>query len=124
MWVVTHCPESYALRMKMAEFRTVRLIGTLLDATLVLSGCQKKGDAISSAEQTEKINGIAAPGISETKAIAEEGFIYGLPLVMSYAIMNAYSINRSSSSFTAPVNQIFNESRVYTSSRPRIASYI
>jgi hypothetical protein len=37
--------------MKMAEFRTVRLIGTLLGATLVLSGCQKKGDAISSAEQ-------------------------------------------------------------------------
>jgi hypothetical protein len=99
--------------MKMAEFRTVRLIGTLLGATLVLSGCQKKGDAISSAEQTEKINGIAAPGISETKAIAEEGFIYGLPLVMSY-IMNAYSINRSSSSFTAPINQILNEARVYT----------
>jgi hypothetical protein len=52
----------------MAEFRTVRLIGTLLGATLVLSGCQKKGDAISSAEQTEKINGIAAPGISENQS--------------------------------------------------------
>jgi Protein of unknown function (DUF1254) len=99
---------------EMAEFRTVRLIGTLLGATLVLSGCQKKGDAISSAEQTEKINGIAAPGISETKAIAKEGFIYGLPLVMSYAIMNAYSINRSSRSFTAPINQILDEARVYT----------
>jgi hypothetical protein len=24
------------------------------------------------------------PGISQTKAIAEEGFIYGLPLVMNY----------------------------------------
>ena len=27
------------------------------------------------------------PGIAETKAIAEEGFIYGLPIVMNYAVM-------------------------------------
>ena len=27
----------------------------------------------------------AAPGVEQTKAIAEEGFIYGLPIVMNYA---------------------------------------
>ncbi len=38
------------------------------------------------------------PGIIEAKAIAEEGFIYGLPIVMN----------------KAPFNQIKNEARVYT----------
>jgi len=57
-------------------------------ATTLLIGCEKKGDAISSAEQADKKAGIAAPGIAETKAIAEEAFIYGLPIVMNYAVMN------------------------------------
>jgi hypothetical protein len=30
----------------------------------------------------------AASGMEQTKAIAEEGFIYGLPMVMNYAVMN------------------------------------
>jgi len=51
---------------------------------------------------------------TETKAIAEEGFIYGLPIVMNYAVMYEYSVDRSSGQFKAPFNQIFNEHRVYT----------
>jgi hypothetical protein len=54
------------------------------------------------------------PSLTETEAIAEEGFIYGLPLVMNYSIMSAYSINRESGAFTAPFNEIKNEARVYT----------
>jgi hypothetical protein len=33
----------------------------------------------------------AAPGIAETEAIAEEGFVYGLPLVMNYAVMHEFA---------------------------------
>jgi hypothetical protein len=73
-----------------------------------------KTDAISQSENANKLTGAAAPGIRETKAIAEEGFIYGLPPVMAYAAMNAYSINRDSPAFTAPINEIHNEARVYT----------
>jgi hypothetical protein len=51
---------------------------------------------------------------AETKAIAEEGFIYGLPIVMNYAVMYEYSVNRDSSQFKAPFNQIHNEARVFT----------
>jgi hypothetical protein len=29
-------------------------------------------------------------GFAETKAIAEEEFIYGLPLVMNYAVMHEF----------------------------------
>jgi hypothetical protein len=51
---------------------------------------------------------------AETKAIAEEGFIYGLPIVMNYAVMYEYSVDKNSGQYKAPFNQIKNEARVYT----------
>ena len=74
------------------------------------SGCATKNDAVSQADKTEK----NAPGIAETKDIAEEGFIYGLPIVMNYAVMYAYSVDQNSGQFKAPFNQIKNEARVFT----------
>jgi hypothetical protein len=49
---------------------------------------------------------------AETKAIAEEGFIYGLPIVMNYAVMYEYAADRDSGQFKAPFNEIKNEPRV------------
>jgi len=74
----------------------------VLAATFVI-GCEKKS-----------ANEVAAPGIEETKAIAEEGFIYGLPIVMNYAVMYEYAVDRNSGQFKAPFNQINNEARVFT----------
>ena len=51
---------------------------------------------------------------AETKAIAEEGFIYGLPIVMNYAVMYEYAVDKGNPQFKAPFNQIKNEARVYT----------
>lgn len=92
---------------------TKRLLTAVLVFVVILgivAGCGKKEDAISKAEKTEKDR----PSIAETKAIAEEGFIYGLPIVMSYAIMYEYAVDRNSSQFKAPLNQILNEHRVFT----------
>lgn len=96
-------------------------IPILFTATLVSAitcvafvGCDKKDDPISSAKQTDEKEGIAAPSIEETKAIAEEGFIYGLPIVMNYAVMNEYAVNKDSGQFKAPFNHILNEPRVFT----------
>ncbi len=75
-----------------------------------LTGCSNKNDAISQAEKTDKDR----PSIAETKAIAEQGFIYGLPIVMNYAVMYAYAVDRSSGQFKAPFNHILNEARVFT----------
>lgn len=83
-------------------------------AVMALSGCEKKSDPVAQAERADKKSGLAAPGIAETKAIAEEGFIYGLPLVMNYAVMYEYSVDKSSGQFKAPFNQILNEARVFT----------
>jgi hypothetical protein len=51
---------------------------------------------------------------AETRAIVEEGYIYGLPIVMNYAVMYEYAVDRDSGQFKAPFNQINNEARVYT----------
>ena len=93
--------------------RAIALSTTLL-AGLQLTGCDKKGDAIDAAEKADKEAGIAAPSIAEVKAIAEEGFIYGLPIVMNYAVMNEYAVDKDSGQFKAPFNSIFNDAKVFT----------
>jgi hypothetical protein len=54
------------------------------------------------------------PSLLEAKDIAEEGFIYGLPLVMNYAVMQEFAVDKNSGQFKAPFNQIKNEHRVST----------
>jgi hypothetical protein len=51
---------------------------------------------------------------AETKAIAEEGFIYGLPIVMNYAVMYEFAVDSKGSQFKAPFNEINNLHRVMT----------
>ncbi|PNG25165.1 DUF1254 domain-containing protein [Methylocella silvestris] len=50
----------------------------------------------------------------EAKDIAEEGFVYGLPLVMNYAVMQEFAVDRNSGQFKAPFNQIYNMHHVAT----------
>ena len=50
----------------------------------------------------------------EARAIAEEGFIYGLPLVMNYAVMNEMAVDPDSGQFKAPFNKIDNADHVFT----------
>jgi len=75
----------------------------------LFAGCGKS-DSISQAAKMDATR----PGIAETKAIAEEGFIYGLPIVMNYAVMYQYAVDRNSGQFQAPFNHLFNEARVFT----------
>ncbi len=79
-------------------------------ATTLFTGCATKNDAIAQAEKTKKDR----PGIAETKAIAEQGFIYGLPLVMNYAVNYEFWVDKTSDQYKCPFNQIYNEARVFT----------
>src|SRR6478752_4359970 len=54
------------------------------------------------------------PRLLEAKDIAEEGFIYGLPLVMYYAVMQEFAVDRNSGQFKAPFNEIKNLNHVAT----------
>jgi len=46
--------------------------------------------------------------------IAEQGLIYGLPIVMNYGVMYEFAVDRSSSQFRAPFNRIANAHEVFT----------
>ena len=72
--------------------RTAVLVMLTIVMSALLAACVKSNDAISTAVKTEP----GRPTIAETKAIAEEGFIYGLPIVMNYAVMYEYAVDRDS----------------------------
>src|SRR5262245_41327173 len=92
----------------------MRTLTVFVALGLALAACEKKDDSITQAEKADAANGVAAPGIEETKQIAEEGFIYGLPIVMNYAVMYEYVVDKNSGQWKAPFNQIWNDHRVYT----------
>jgi hypothetical protein len=54
------------------------------------------------------------PDAARVRAIAEEAYIYGLPIVMNYAVMYSFSVDRNSPQFKAPFNRLHNEARVLT----------
>ncbi|WP_431014872.1 DUF1254 domain-containing protein [Bradyrhizobium pachyrhizi] len=54
------------------------------------------------------------PGFFKAKDIAEAGFIFGLPIVMNYGVMYEYAVDRNSSQFKAPFNNLKSEPRVFT----------
>ena len=93
--------------MKLKHFNTMSAI---VAVATMLAGCSNKSDPISQAEKGEK----NTPSIAEIKAIAEEGFIYGLPIVMNYAVMYDFCVDKDSGQYKGPFNQIANEARVFT----------
>src|SRR5262245_58917006 len=94
----------------MREPKNLRFLEALALAIALaaLSACASNKDAIAQAEAKRR------PGFTETKFVAEEGLIYGLPIVMNYAVVYNYFIDRSSGQWKAPFNEIYNEHRVYT----------
>src|SRR5947207_15908066 len=100
--------------MRTAPSTFLNFLMLLFAATTLVAGCGKKDDSVAQAEKKDAAKGVAAPSIAETKAIAEEGFIYGLLIVMNYAVMYEYAVDRNSGQFKAPFNEIKNEPRVYT----------
>jgi hypothetical protein len=93
------------MKFRKQKSLTATLVGILL--FLLIASCENSDNSTSKQEK-------AWPGIEETKTIAEEGFIYGLPIVMNYAVMYEYSVDKNSGQFKAPFNEIKNEARVFT----------
>jgi hypothetical protein len=93
-----------------------RLVTTALAATLALAvallaaGCGGKPDTISQAEKATGTHHSA----EQIKAISEEGFVYGLPIVMNYAVQYSFCVDKNSGQYKGPYNQIVNVARVFT----------
>ena len=58
----------------------------------------------------------AQPKVSPaaTRAIAEEAFLYGFPMIMNYGVMYAYAVDTNSGQYKAPFNQIYNTATCIT----------
>jgi len=69
---------------------------------------------VAASSQAGKALAQGRPGIVKAAEIAEAGFIYGLPLVMNYDVMNQFVIDKNSGQYKAPFNTIANEARVFT----------
>lgn len=82
-------------------------------AAVLVSGC-KQNDSVTQADKVDKINGVTVPSIEETKQIAHDGFLYGLPIVMNYTSMYELFIDPTSSQYKGPVGKLLNEARVFT----------
>jgi hypothetical protein len=100
--------KSGGARFLKGDYMSTRIssfLGLALTCALagsVIAGCGNKNSAVT------------PPTVEETKSIVEEGFIYGLPVMMNYAVMNEYAVDRNSGQFKAPFTQIKNEHRVFT----------
>ncbi|MFO0928419.1 MAG: DUF1254 domain-containing protein [Gemmataceae bacterium] len=57
---------------------------------------------------------LARPDRGEVKAIAEEAFVYGFPIVMNYGVIYESFIDRESSQYKCGFNQLYNTARVFT----------
>src|SRR5271155_563743 len=76
-------------------------------AAMAAIAVSKSGPALAQAN-------VALPAFVKPKDVAEEGFIYGLPIVMNYGVMHQFAIDRDSGQFKAPFNQIANAHSVFT----------
>ena len=54
------------------------------------------------------------PAKGEVKAIAEEAYIYGFPMVMNYGVVYEAFIDKTSSQYKCPFNQLYNTARLST----------
>ncbi len=77
---------------------------------LLIMGCGKKDAQPVDPKQVAS----TYPSSEEVKSLAEEAYIYGLPIVMNYVVMNEYVLNKNSGQYKAPFNTIHNENRVFT----------
>ncbi len=91
----------------------ISMLCSVIAATLI-AGCGKQADPVAAAVKADKKADVAAPDVAGLKAIAEEAFIYGLPIVMNYAVMNEFVVDKDSGQYKAPFNTISNEARVFT----------
>lgn len=108
--------QSNLKEKQMNHSKRIFFIGALCGSMTLslLADPVKQGDAISIAQKADEKAGVAVPGIIETKDIAEQAFIYGLPIVMNYAVMQEFAVDKNSGQFKAPFNSIYNDAQVFT----------
>ena len=94
--------------------RYLGMVFFLIWFMLFTTGCDRQDDSVGQAVKQEHSAGVPAPSLEEVKAIATDGFIFGLPLVMNYGVQYEFTVDTSSGQYKGPLNSMYNERRVFT----------
>jgi len=73
-------------------------------------GCSRKPDAISQAETKDR----EKPGVLQTRAVAEEAYIYGFPMIAAYKALYQFNVDKTNSQYKGPFNTIWNAANTFT----------
>jgi len=84
----------------------------LLALALSLASCDQKPDTISQAEK--RVDAGPGPSIAETKALAEEAYVYAFPMIAAYKALYQFNVDKSSSQYKGPFNQVESSANVFT----------
>ena len=79
----------------------------MLRLTLIAIVIVTSIEATPSAAQDKRM-------LAKIRAIAEEAYLYGFPMIVGYDVLYKFFIDRNSAQFKAPINQLHNEARVFT----------
>jgi hypothetical protein len=55
-----------------------------------------------------------SPGLIESNDIAEEAYIYAFPMIAAYKAMYEFNVDKASSQYKGPFNQILSDAQVFT----------
>ena len=89
--------------------RKKSFLALVLVAVLV-PACNRKADSVSQAEATVKDK----PRALQAKAIAEEAYVYGFPMIAAYKALYQFNVDTTNSQYKGPFNTIWNDSKTST----------
>ena len=75
---------------------------------LVASRCFRRGQGASAKAVRH------SPGLFDTNDIAEEAYIYAFPMVAAYKATYEFNVDKTSSQYKGPFNQIPRDAQVFT----------
>ncbi len=97
-----------------ARSRTFARLAIAATVAACLAGCERRDDTVAQAERETEQQGAEKPGAIAIKDTVKEAYIYAFPMLMNYAVLHEYFVDKNSGQYKAPFNTIYNEARVFT----------
>jgi hypothetical protein len=106
--------KNHPARHTFAGLRVQTPWAALLLASALVGGCSKQDDTVTQAAKADVAQGVPAPGLEQTKAIAEQAYIYGFPMIAAYKAMYEFNVDKASPQFKTGFNQVWNDAKTFT----------
>jgi len=91
----------------------LKVAAGVLAACVLVAACGKNDTVTQAAKQDVKA-GVPAPSVTEVKAIAEEAYVYGFPMIAGYKAMYEFNVDKANPQYKTPFNAIWNDSKTFT----------